>query len=35
MISYRKPSEELDYGDFFDRFSLVDFADKMNEFMEV
>ncbi len=33
MIERRRPSEENDFGDFFDRFS-TDYTDKMAEFKE-
>ena len=33
MIRRRKPSEEEDFGDFFDRF-LTDYTDRMSEFSD-
>lgn len=35
MLKHKKPSEEIDYDDFFERFLLVDFTDKMSEFKEM
>ena len=35
MIRRKKPSEEANYDDFFERFLVVDFTDRMSEFKEV
>lgn len=32
MADYKKPSEEVDSDDFFSRFSLVNYLDKMSLF---
>ena len=32
MITYKKPSEEYDFDDFFDRFSFDNDTDLMTEF---
>jgi len=32
MVNYKKPSEEHDFEDFFNRFSFDNFTDLMTEF---
>lgn len=34
MIQRKRPSEDVEYGDFFDRFFMGDSTDKMVEFEE-
>ena len=34
MGLWKKPSEDNDYEDFFDRFLMKDYTDKMSEFMD-
>jgi|TARA_Y100000310_G_scaffold345404_1_gene464581 hypothetical protein len=34
MLDFKKPSEDTDFEDFFDRYDLRDFTDKMAEFIE-
>ncbi len=32
MVDYKKPSEKVDFDDFFSRFSFVNYLDKMSLF---
>lgn len=34
MIFGKKPSEDTDYSDFFDRYFISDFADQMAQFKD-
>lgn len=34
MVGYKKPSEDGDYDDFFDRFFMTDSTDIMANFLE-